>query len=340
MKILKYFYGSLFVTLIGIVIAVFIYPNAPLETIYSVLILAILEISLSFDNAVINAKILGQMSPRWQKIFIYIGLPIAVFGMRLLFPILLVSVTSGINFMNVVTLALDNPQQYQAILEHSMPYICSFGGSFLLMVFLNFFLSENKGHHWIPLIENNIITKKIRNYDGGYILLAVIIGVITIYYSDPNYQGSLAIAFLLGIVVHESIGLLNSLFDTAKVSTTDVARNGLIGFIYLEIIDASFSFDGVIGAFAITANIIIIMIGLGIGAMFVRSLTILFVEKKTLAKYIYLEHGAHYAIGFLAAVLLLKIFMHIPEWFSGSIGILVLTLAFIHSVISHKKLHN
>lgn len=160
MKILKYFYGSLFVTLIGIVIAVFIYPNAPLETIYSVLILAILEISLSFDNAVINAKILGQMSPRWQKIFIYIGLPIAVFGMRLLFPILLVSVTSGINFMNVVTLALDNPQQYQAILEHSMPYICSFGGSFLLMVFLNFFLSENKGHHWIPLIENNIITKK------------------------------------------------------------------------------------------------------------------------------------------------------------------------------------
>ncbi|MBN3679965.1 DUF475 domain-containing protein [Francisella tularensis subsp. holarctica] len=340
MKILKYFYGSLFVTLIGIVIAVFIYPNAPLETIYSVLILAILEISLNFDNAVINAKILGQMSPRWQKIFIYIGLPIAVFGMRLLFPILLVSVTSGINFMNVVTLALDNPQQYQAILEHSMPYICSFGGSFLLMVFLNFFLSENKGHHWIPLIENNIITKKIRNYDGGYILLAVIIGVITIYYSDPNYQGSLDIAFLLGIVVHESIGLLNSLFDTAKVSTTDVARNGLIGFIYLEIIDASFSFDGVIGAFAITANIIIIMIGLGIGAMFVRSLTILFVEKKTLAKYIYLEHGAHYAIGFLAAVLLLKIFMHIPEWFSGSIGILVLTLAFIHSVISHKKLHN
>ncbi|AEE26439.1 DUF475 domain-containing protein [Francisella hispaniensis] len=340
MKILKFFYGSFFITIIGVVIAVFIYPNAPLETIYSVLILAILEISLSFDNAVINAKILGQMPPKWQKIFIYIGLPIAVFGMRLIFPILLVSVTSGINFINVITLALDNPQQYQAILEHSMPYICSFGGSFLLMVFLNFFLSENKGHHWIPLIENNVVTKKIRNYDGGYILFAIIIGVITIHYADPNYQGNLAIAFLLGIIVHESIGLLNSLFDTAKVSTTDVARNGLIGFIYLEIIDASFSFDGVIGAFAITANIIIIMIGLGIGAMFVRSLTILFVEKKTLAKYIYLEHGAHYAIGFLAAILLLKIFTHIPEWFSGSIGILVLSLAFIHSVISHKKSHN
>ncbi|ALB01683.1 hypothetical protein ACH24_02960 [Francisella persica ATCC VR-331] len=340
MKILKYFYGSSFITLIGVAIAVFIYPTAPLETIYSVLILAILEISLSFDNAVINAKILGQMPQKWQKIFIYLGLPITVFGMRLIFPILLVSVTSGINFTSVVMLALDNPQQYQTILEHSMSYICSFGGSFLLMVFLNFFLSENKGHHWIPLIENNIITKKIRNYDGGYILFAIIVGVITIYYADSNYQGSLAIAFLLGIIVHESIGLLNSLFDTTKVSTTDVARNGLIGFIYLEIIDASFSFDGVIGAFAITANIIIIMIGLGIGAMLVRSLTILFVEKKTLAKYIYLEHGAHYAIGFLAMVLLLKIFMHLPEWFSGSIGILVLIVAFIHSIVSYKKLHN
>ncbi|ORM39202.1 hypothetical protein A2G94_00975 [Francisella endosymbiont of Ornithodoros moubata] len=340
MKILKYFYGSSFVTLIGVAIAVFIYPTASLETIYSILILAILEISLSFDNAVINAKILGQMPQKWQKIFIYLGLPIAVFGMRLIFPILLVSVTSGINFASVAMLALDNPQQYQKILEHSMPYICSFGGSFLLMVFLNFFLSENKGHYWIPLIENNIITKKIRNYDGGYILFAIIIGVITIYYADSNYQGSLAIAFLLGIIVHNSIGLLNSLFATTKVSTIDVAHNGLIGFIYLEIIDVSFSFDGVIGAFAITANIIIIMIGLGIGAMFVRSLTILFVEKKTLAKYIYLGHGAHYAIGFLAMALLLKIFMHLPEWFNGSIGILVLSVAFIHSIVSRKKLYN
>ncbi|QEO56652.1 DUF475 domain-containing protein [Francisella marina] len=338
MKILKYFYGSFFVTLIGISIAIFIYPTAPLETIYSVLILAILEISLSFDNAVINAKILGQMSQKWQKIFIYLGLPIAVFGMRLLFPILLVSVTSGINFTNVVTLALNNPQQYQNILEHSMPYICSFGGSFLLMVFLNFFLSENEGHHWIPIVENNRITRKIRDYNGGYILFAIFIGLIIIYDAEPDYQGSLAIAYFLGIVVHESIGMLNSIFDTSHIDSSTVARNGIMGFIYLEIIDASFSFDGVIGAFAITANIIIIMIGLGIGAMFVRSLTILFVEKKTLAKYIYLEHGAHYAIGFLAAVLLLKIFVHIPEWFSGSIGILVLFIAFIHSVISAKKL--
>ena len=338
MKNLKYFYGSIIVTAIGIVLGESLYPSIPLVTTYTILVLAALEISLSFDNAIINAKVLGQMPKKWQKIFIFVGLPVAVFGMRLVFPILLVKLTSGINFIDVMHLALNDPARYQKILEHSMPYICSFGGSFLLMVFLNFFLSENEGHHWIPLIENNKLIRKIREYDGGYIFFAIVIGLIVIYSTGPAYQGELAIAYLLGIIIHESLGLLNSFFDSAKIDTLNVARNGLMGFIYLEIIDASFSFDGVVGAFAITTNIIIIMIGLGIGAMFVRSLTILFVEKKTLAKYIYLEHGAHYAIGFLATILLLKIFIHIPEWFSGSIGILILAVSFIHSTITNKNL--
>ena len=130
---------------------------------------------------------------------------------------------------------------------------------------------------------------------------------------------------------------MTSIFDKPQLNATQAAKNGLIGFIYLEIIDASFSFDGVIGAFAISTNIITIMIGLGIGAMFVRSLTILFVKNKTLAKYIYIEHGAHYAIGFLAMILICKIFIHVPEWFSGSIGILILAIAFVHSVITSKR---
>jgi hypothetical protein len=336
-KILKYFYGSFFVTIVGILLGAFLYPDNLIAITYSILILATLEISLSFDNAIINAKILGEMTPVWQKIFIFIGLPIAVFGMRLVFPILLVSISSGIDFSKVITLALNNPEQYQAILENAMPYICSFGGSFLLMVFLNFFLSDNEGHHWLPLLENNFLVRKIRQYNGGYILIAVIIGLIVIYNANTEIQANLAIAFVLGVIIHESIGLLNSFFDNPKINTGAMARNGLMGFIYLEIIDASFSFDGVVGAFAITTNIIVIMIGLGIGAMFVRSLTIMFVEKKTLGKYIYLEHGAHYAIGFLASVLLLKVFIHIPEWFSGSIGILILATSYIHSVINNKK---
>lgn len=337
MKTLKYFYGSIFITIIGILLGVFLYPDNLVAITYTIFILIALEISLSFDNAIINAKILEQMPVIWQKIFILVGLPIAVFGMRLVFPILLVSVSSGLGFGKVITLALNDPAQYQAILESAMPYICSFGGSFLLMVFLNFFLSDNEGIHWLPLLENNFLIRKIRNYNGGYILLAVIIGLTIIYNSDTTIQGNLAIAFILGIIVHESIGLLNSFFDSADIGTGTVVRNGFMGFIYLEIIDASFSFDGVVGAFAISTNIIIIMIGLGIGAMFVRSLTIMFVEQKTLGKYIYLEHGAHYAIGFLASVLLLKIFFHIPEWFSGSVGISILAISYIHSIIANKR---
>ena len=157
MKTLKYFYGSFFITIVGILLGVFLYPDNLVTITYSILILAALEISLSFDNAIINAKILGQMPIVWQRIFIFIGLPIAVFGMRLIFPILLVSVSGDIGFSDVITLALHNPEQYQSILEHAMPYICSFGGSFLLMVFLNFFLSDNEGHHWLPLLENNFL---------------------------------------------------------------------------------------------------------------------------------------------------------------------------------------
>ena len=129
----------------------------------------------------------------------------------------------------------------------------------------------------------------------------------------------------MGMLIHSLLASVDDLFDS------DVVKNGLVGFIYLEVLDASFSFDGVIGAFAITGNLILIMIGLGIGAMFVRSLTIWMVEKGVLNEYKYLEHGAHYAIGVLAIIMLLKIFMHIEEVLTGTLGLGLLVVAFLHS---------
>jgi len=108
--------------------------------------------------------------------------------------------------------------------------------------------------------------------------------------------------------------------------------------LYLEVLDASFSFDGVIGAFAITKDIIIIMIGLGVGAWFVRSMTIYLVEKGTLSAYIYLEHGAHYAIGALALIMIASVKFHIPEVITGLIGIAFIGLAFMSSV-KHRRLN-
>ena len=198
MTIIKDFFSSIVVSILGFLIGVYLYPNNIPAVLYSIVILALLEISLSFDNAIINAKTLEGMSIFWQKMFIIIGMPIAVFGMRLVFPILLVSMTSSLGFVDVFHLATTDPQQYHHILESSMPLICSFGGAFLLMVFLNFFLSENEDYHWIPVIENNIIIRNIKSYDGGYIVFAIIIGFVVILKTPSELQGKIALAFLLG----------------------------------------------------------------------------------------------------------------------------------------------
>ena len=113
-------------------------------------------------------------------------------------------------------------------------------------------------------------------------------------------------------------------------------RAGLASFLYLEVLDASFSFDGVIGAFAITKDVVIIMLGLGIGALFVRSITIYLVKHETLSAYRYLDHGAHYAVGALATIMMLSMHFHVPEVITGLIGILFIS-AGIWSSVRHNK---
>ncbi|MFZ9035773.1 MAG: DUF475 domain-containing protein [Francisellaceae bacterium] len=332
---LKPFYSAFFITIIGIVAAVYLEPTHKLYALYLVIVLALLEISLSFDNAVVNAKVLARMPPKWQQLFIWIGLPIAVFGMRLVFPIFLVDMTTPLSFMEVLHLAISKPDDYHYALMLGFPTICAFGGGFLIMVFLKFFAAEEHETQWIAWLENNRIVSTLRSYPGGYILLALIIGIIVITNANPIHGVTLAVAFLAGLMIHEALGILDHLFGGNMAS--NVAKNGLMGFLYLEVLDASFSFDGVIGAFAITTNIFMIMIGLGIGAMYVRSLTIFFVRHNTLAKFRYLEHGAHYAIGFLAIVMFIKIFTHVPEWLTGTVGIGLIVIAFIHSTIANGR---
>jgi hypothetical protein len=100
-----------------------------------------------------------------------------------------------------------------------------------------------------------------------------------------------------------------------------ISRGSIGGFLYLEVLDASFSFDGVIGAFAITNDVVIIMLGLAIGAMFVRSMTVYLVDKGTLEEFVYLEHGAHYAIGILAVIMFASVKYEIAEWITGLSGV-------------------
>jgi len=318
----KYFTFSFFIALVGLVLAYFI---GGFTAVYVTAILAVLEISLSFDNAVVNAKILKTMDEIWQKRFLTWGILIAVFGMRFIFPILIVAAAANMGIAETVQIALFEPEKYHQVLLSTEKLIYAFGGAFLWMVFSDF-LFEEKKIRWIKPIEKT--AEKFGKINNISLIIAIIIGIIVVY-DAKDYK--IAISYFLGLLSYSLLKGINESLSGESI------KNGLMGLIYLEVLDASFSFDGVIGAFAITPNIILIMIGLGIGAMFVRSLTIWMVKEGVLDEYKYLEHGAHYAIGVLAVIMLLKIFVHVEEVVTGTLGLALLILAFIHSKLEKSK---
>lgn len=322
---MKYFYSSFAVAFIGIVIAFYI---GGFSAAYICVLLAILEVSLSFDNAVVNAKVLDEMEPVWQDRFIIFGIPVAVFGMRFLFPILIVAVATGLGFVETFELALHEPSHYQEVLEGSKDIIYSFGGGFLLMVFLDF-LFEDKKDFWINIFEDNALVRKLSHVKFISPIVAFLVALFLYAITKNN---DIAIASIAAILLHTAISMLDTFFAKGGV------RSGIMGFIYLEILDASFSFDGVIGAFALSSNIFIILIGLGIGALFVRSLTLYLVHHKTLSSYIYLEHGAHYAILMLSLIMFYELFHEVSEIVTGTIGITFILLSFLSSVRYNKKI--
>jgi hypothetical protein len=317
---MRYFKSSILITIIGLVIAFYL---GGIYALYITALLAVLEVSLSFDNAVVNAKVLETMEPKWQKRFITYGIPIAVFGMRFLFPIVIVAVASGMSVIDTFSIAINDPAQYHDTLQSVEKLIYAFGGSFLLMVFFDFLFDEERKEKWITILEDSNSLNKLSAINNIELIISMLIGIILIYLTQ-DYRISLA--YFGGLLLHAIISSLDDLFSTGGI------RSGIMGLLYLEVLDASFSFDGVIGAFALSSDIFIIMIGLGIGAMFVRSLTIYFVENKTLTEFKYLEHGANYAILALSLVMFYKIFGHISEILVGTIGITFIGIAVWHSI--------
>jgi hypothetical protein len=271
------------------------------------------------------------MDPIWQKRFITYGIPIAVFGMRFLFPIVIVAVAGGLGLIETFKIAIGDPDQYHTTLEKIDKYIYAFGGAFLLMVFLDFLFDEKRKIRWIKWIECNRFVKRIAYEENTETMIATLIGLLLIYHMNSV---GIALAYFTGVLLHSMLITLDSVLSSNGV------RSGLMGLIYLEVLDASFSFDGVIGAFALSSNLFIIMIGLGIGAMFVRSLTLYLVEEKTLNEYKYLEHGAHYAIFVLAGVMFAKMFMPVPELIVGTIGILFVGASVVYSIYTRDRVED
>jgi hypothetical protein len=299
-------------------------------------VLGVMEVSLSFDNAVVNAAVLKNWNAFWQKLFLTVGILVAVFGMRLLFPLLIVSFATGLGLGDVWTMALTTPDEYSRYLTGVHAEVAAFGGAFLLLVFLNFLFDEEKELHWLGWLE-----EKLGDWGSeGLAILLTLLGVLACVGLVPDFKKlSVLMAGVIGVAVYVAVDWISGLLEDEEHDPDTgvaLAKGGIGGFLYLEVLDASFSFDGVIGAFAITTDVVIIMLGLAIGAMYVRSLTVFLVHKGTLDEFVFLEHGAHYAIGILALIMLASVKYHIPEWFTGLSGVAFILVS-LWSSVRHRK---
>jgi hypothetical protein len=296
-----------------------------------------MEVSLSFDNAVVNASVLKTWDAFWKKLFLGVGIIIAVFGMRLLFPLVIVAVAADISLAEVWTLALNDPKAYSTHLTNHHAEVAAFGGAFLLLVFLNFLLDHEKETHWLGNVEKKLGSLGKMSSISVMLTLGALLACLGLV--EGGQKLVVLVSGLWGVLIYVAVDGISSLLEKEEQGSNVgdmVKRGGIGGFLYLEVLDASFSFDGVIGAFAITSDVVIIMLGLAIGAMFVRSMTVFLVEKGTLDEFVYLEHGAHYAIGILALIMLASIKYHIPEIFTGLVGVAFI-LASLWSSVRHRK---
>lgn len=337
---MRHFWGSILVTVLGLGIALY---KGGLEALFICAVLAVMEVSLSFDNAVVNAAVLKNMSEFWRKLFLTVGMIIAVFGMRLLLPIAIVALASGMGYVETAQIAINDPARYGAALHAASVPISSFGGVFLLLVFLNFIFDSERKIHWLGALERRL--GKVGKIDTSAAVVALIsLLVFTKFVPETDRAGAL-FAGLLGVLIYLAIDGFKSVAQDVEVDEispgTAVAetakRGGIAAFLYLEVLDTSFSLDGVVGAFAISKDVVIIMLGLAIGAMFVRSLTIYLVRQGTLDQLIFLEHGAHWAIGSLAALILIGgAGYHIPEWITGLLSAFIIAIS-AWSSLRHRK---
>lgn len=303
----------------------------------TVVFLSVLETSLSFDNAVVNAGILAHWDEKWRRRFLTWGMLIAVFGMRLVFPVIIVAVAAGIGPIRAVDLAINDPVEYGKALAGAHHQIAAFGGAFLMMVFLRFFVARHKTEHWLEVIERPLSRLgKLESIEAALTLFIVLAASWLI--GDPVRQGEFVVAGVWGVILFILVkGFAALLGGDEGGATSHVVRQGAAGFMYLEVLDASFSFDGVVGAFAMTNDLIIIALGLGAGAMFVRSFTLLLVARGTLETYRYLEHGAFWAVGALAVIMLGGVEFHIPEAITGLLGAALIVWALGSSVRANRR---
>lgn len=333
---MKYFRSPLLIAVLAL--GALFWATHSLALVWQALTLAIIEVSMSFDNAVVNAEKLQDMNDFWRRMFFWIGIPIAVIGMRFFIPLEIVAVIEGSSIGQAYHLAVNDPGRFAESLTQAHAAIAGFGGAFLLLTALEFFASEEKEANWIP--GENLLAKV--GVVKGLEFVAVIVATLVAYRATGSM--ALVLASLGGVLTFVLMGALKngmSAIDGKLASSTSalarLAAGGLGGFLYLEVLDASFSLDGVVAAFAISKSIFVVACGLGIGAAFVRALTVLMVDTKSSATFKFLPNGAFWSILALAVSMFISVSLEVPSWVIATLSVALIGGAFLASVAQNRK---
>lgn len=312
-----------------------------MDILYAVLIvigLCVFETIASIDNAIINADILSTMKEWARKWFLVWGLLIAVFVVRGILPWIIIWVSApSLGPIGALTATFSGDGAAAAAIEASAPYLLLGGGVFLALLFL----------HWLMAEEKNCIVpgeRIIQNAEPWFTAAAAVFLLALILISLP-YNPALAAAAAVGFAVFFIMLGIRHFADKKSLELEKAGNNqdeklakhsDVSKLVLLEVIDASFSVDGVVGAFAFTMSVPLILIGNGLGALVVRQLTIKNIDN--IKKFAYLKNGAMYSILCLAVLMCAEAFgLELPVWVAPAATILIVGIFLLLSIIRIKK---
>ncbi len=285
--------------------------------------LVLFETVSSIDNAIINAQVLSTMGQKARRWFLIWGMFIAVFVVRGILPFLIVLVINpGLGIVGTITATFSSDPKVISAIEQSAPILLIGGGTFLLFLFFHWLFLEPK--HFGLKGEQFILSQGVWFYAVVSILLSIIVWhALRI---NPFMAFGAVVGSTAFFITH---GFKQNAEEEEKKLLTNT-RSDLSKILYLEVIDATFSIDGVVGAFAFTLSVPLILLGNGIGAFVVREVTMHNIER--IQKYVYLKNGAMYSIFFLGTIMLFDSFgFHIPQWLSPVATAVVVGYFFLKS---------
>ena len=302
-------------------------------------ILAMIEISMSVDNAVVQAGILRTWDDVWRRWFIVFGMPIAIIVPRFVLPFEIVATATDQSFMDTWRMASTNPAEYAAAVASVHHEISAFIASLLFIVAARYFVNAEKDVHWFGTVEHYLARLGVHmTHWVTFGLVVMLIMVLWASHLPEEQQMSVVIAAAAGVATYGALDILKNWMGGGEDVASHIVKQGVVGVLYLEALDASFSLDGVGAALAISDNIYVVGAGLAAGCAFVRSTTLHLLESGAMTKLRYLEHSAFAAIGVLSVLVAIGIVHEVSEWLTGTLTTGLIVLGVMHSV-AHNRLH-